>query len=89
MLSPVLKKLQDGKGIAYDQSLDLRAGSVIMLTPQAYGLESIKGVRVLPSIYQEGRDFAIETAEDHSSARLVILDPEVFRGKEILLALGG
>jgi len=89
VLSPVMKKLQDVKGVTYEQSLDLRAGSTINLTPQSYGLESIKGVRVLPGIYQEGRDYAIETAEDFSSARLVILDPEVFRGKEILLALGG
>lgn len=89
VLSPVLKKLQDVKNVSYDQSLDLRAGSTISLTPQSYGLESIKGVRVLPGIYQEGRDYTVETAEDFSSARLVILDPEVFRGKEILLALGG
>jgi len=46
-------------------------------------------VRVLPPIYQEGRDFAIETVQDHSSARLVILDPDLFRGKEVLLAIGG
>jgi hypothetical protein len=89
VLSPVLKKLQDVKGVTYDQSLDLRAGSTITLQPQSYGLEAIKGVRVLPGIYQEGRDYAVETAEDFSSARLVILDPELFRGKEILLAIGG
>lgn len=89
VLSPVLKKLTDVKNVAYDQSLDLRAGSTITLTPQSYGLESIKGVRLLPSIYQEGRDYTVETAEDYSSARLVILDPDVFKGKEILLALGG
>lgn len=89
ILSGVLKRLQDVKNVSYDQSLDLRAGSTIDLTPGAYGLEAIKGVRVLPSIYQEGRDYTVETAEDFSKARLVILDPEVFRGKEILLALGG
>lgn len=89
VLSGVLKRLQDVKNVSYDQSLDLRAGSTITLTPQAYGLETIKGVRLLPGIYQEGRDYSVETAEDYTSARLVILDPEVFKGKEILLALGG
>jgi len=89
VLSGVLKRLQDVKNVSYDQSLDLRAGSTITLTPQSYGLESIKGVRVLPGIYQEGRDYSIETSEDYTSARLVILDPEVFKGKEILLAIGG
>jgi hypothetical protein len=89
VLSPVLKKLQNPKAVSYDQSLDLRTGSTITLTPQNFGLDAIRGVRVLPSIYQEGRDFSIETAEDSSSARLVILDPDVFRGKEVLLAISG
>ena len=43
----------------------------------------------MPSVYQEGRDFSIETADDHSSARVVILDPDVFKGKEVVLAIGG
>ena len=89
VLSGVLKRLQDVKPVSYDRSLDLRAGSTISLSPETYGLEAIKGVRVLPGIYQEGRDYAVETAEDFTSARLVILDPEVFKGKEILLAIGG
>ena len=57
--------------------------------PETYGLHEIKDVRLLPPIYQEGRDFTIQTVEDHSSARLVILDPELFRGKEVLLAVRG
>jgi hypothetical protein len=89
VLSSVLKKVQDVRGINYDESLDLREGTTITLIPQNYGLESIKSLRVLPQIYQEGRDFAIETAVDMSSAKVVILDPEVFKGKELLLAIGG
>jgi hypothetical protein len=46
-------------------------------------------VKLLPSIYQEGRDYSVETAEDSSSAKVVILDPDVFKGKEVLLAIGG
>jgi hypothetical protein len=89
VISPVLKKLQNPKAVNYDQSLDLRQGTTITLSPQNFGLDAIRGVRVLPSIYQEGRDFSIETAEDNSSARLVILDPDAFRGKEVLLAISG
>ena len=89
VLSPVLKRVQDVKGLNYEQSLDLREGTVITLMPGNYGLNEIREVRVLPNIYQKGRDFAIETAEDHSSAKLIILDPELFRGKEVLLAIGG
>jgi hypothetical protein len=77
------------KGLHYDESLDLRQGTTITLLPRNYGLEQIQKVRVLPDIYQEGRDFTIQTAQDHSSAQLVILDPDIFRGKEVLLAIGG
>jgi hypothetical protein len=89
VLSPVLKRVVDVKGIDYEGSLDLRQGTTITLFPEHYGLTAIRGVRLLPSIYQEGRDYSIETTEDSSSAKVVILDPEVFRGKEVLLAIGG
>ena len=88
VLSTVFSKMKDSKGLSFDESLDLRQGTTITLVPQSYGLSEIKAVKLLPSIYQEGRDYTIETQEDHSSARVVILDPEVFRGKEVVLALG-
>ena len=89
VLSPVLKRLRDVKGVNFNESLDLRQGTSIDLDPKNYGLEQITGVRLLPSVYQEGRDFTVETAKDYSSARVVILDPEIFKGKEVVLALGG
>ena len=89
VLSPVLKRVRDVKGLNYDESLDLRQGTTITLMPQSYGLDEIRQVRVLPAFYQEGRDFAIETVQDHSSARLLILNPDLFRGKEVLLVIGG
>ena len=89
VLSGVLKRVRDVKGLHYDESLDLRQGTTITLMPETYGLHEIKDVRLLPPIYQEGRDFTVQTVEDHSSARLVILDPELFRGKEVLLAVRG
>jgi len=89
VISPVLKKVVDVKGISYENSLDLRQGTTIDLAPQTYGLSEIRSVRVLPSIYQEGRDFTVQTVEDGTSAKLVILDPELFKGKELLLAIGG
>ena len=89
VLSPVLKKVQSVKNVNYDESLDLRQGTTITLTPETYGLQEIRAVKLLPSIYREGRDFTIQTNEDHSQAKLVILDPEIFRGKEVLLVIGG
>ena len=89
VLSSVLKRLRDVKGVTFDESLDLRQGTSIDLVPQNFGLDQIRVVRLLPSVYQEGRDFSIETADDHSSARVVILDPDVFKGKEVVLAIGG
>jgi hypothetical protein len=89
VLSPVLKRVKDVKGVTFDQSMDLRQQTTIDLAPQTYGLSEIRSVRVLPSIYQEGRDFAVETTVDGASARIVILDPDVFRGKEVLVAIGG
>ena len=89
VLSPVLKRLRDMKGVTFNESLDLRAQTSIDLVPQNFGLEQIRVVRLLPPVYQEGRDFSIETSEDHGSARVVILDPDVFKGKEVVLAIGG
>jgi len=89
VLSSVLKRVRDVKGLHYDESLDLRNGTTITLLPRNYGLEEIRQVKVLPPIYQEGRDYSIQVPEDHSSAQLVILDPDIFRGKEVLLAIGG
>src|SRR5262245_42639431 len=82
VLSPVLSRLQNVKGVEFNESLDLRAGTSIDLVPQSFGLDRITVVRVLPSVYQEGRDFSVVTSEDYSSARVVIMDPEVFKGKE-------
>lgn len=89
VLSPVLSRLNNVKGLSYDESLDLRQGTSITLLPGRFALQEIRTVKVLPPIFQEGRDFSVETAEDHSSARLVILDPEVFKGKQILVAVNG
>jgi len=85
----VLKRVKDVKGLQYNEALDLRQATTLTLLPQNYGLSEIRQVKLLPPIYQEGRDYAIQTKEDHSSAEIVILDPELFRGKEVLLAIGG
>ena len=89
VLSPVLKRVQNVRGVSYEESLDLRQGTTITLTPETYGLQEIRHVKLLPTIYQEGRDFTIEKSADNSQARLVILDPDIFRGKEVLLVIGG
>ena len=89
VLSSVLKKVKDVKGVDYDTALDLRRDTSITLTPDTFGLDKIGKVRLLPEIYQEGRDFTVETSEGSGSARLVILDPDLFRGREVLLSVGG
>jgi len=89
ILSSVLKRVKDVKGLDYDEALDLRDGTSIAFNPQTFGLEKIRQIRLLPSIFQEGRDFAVETSEETGDARLVILDPDLFRGREVLLAVGG
>lgn len=89
VLTSVRKKLRDVKGVSYEQALDLRLATSISLDPSSFGLQEIHGVRLLPEIYQEGRDYSVEIQEDRGGARLVILDPEVFKGKEVLLAVRG
>jgi Skp family chaperone for outer membrane proteins len=85
VLSSVLQRVENVKGVQYDESIDLREGSTINLDSQTFGLTEIRKVKVLPAIYQEGRDFTIETDEDRHSARVKILDPDLFKGKEVLL----
>jgi hypothetical protein len=89
VLSRVLKRVEDIREIDFDSALDLRRASSITLTPELFGLERITRVRVLPRIYEEGRDFTVETSEENGDAKLVILDTNLFRGKEVLLAVGG
>jgi len=89
VLTTVLKRVQDVKPVNFDTALDLRQNTTITLDPQSFGLERIGRVRVLPSIFQEGRDFKVETSEGTGAARVTILDPELFKGKEVLLAVGG
>jgi hypothetical protein len=89
VITSALKRFRDVKGVHFDEALDLRQRTTITLTPGEFGLERIKQVKLLPSIFQEGRDFTIETAKDERSAKVTILDPDIFRGKEVLLAIGG
>ena len=89
VLSSVLKRVQDVKPVNYDAALDLRETNIITLAPEAFGLDRIGKVRMLPNIFQEGRDFKIETFPGSGMAKVVILDPELFKGKEVLLAVGG
>ena len=89
VLSSVLKNFRDVKSISFDQSVNLLQETSITLDPRAYGLEQVRSVKVLPEIYEEGRDYSVEIPKDRSSARIVIHDPEVFKGKEVLLALQG
>jgi hypothetical protein len=89
VLTPVLKRVRDVRGVRFDAALDLRRGTQIRIDPNRFGLEKIGEVRLLPPIYREGRDFKIEVSEDRSAATVTFLDSDLFRGKEILLAVGG
>lgn len=89
VLSPVLKRVQDVKGIRFDSALDLRQANKLTLYPGRFGLEKIDQIRLLPSIYQEGRDFKVEVSEEAGTATVFFLDSDIFRGKEILLAVSG
>jgi len=89
VLSPVLKRVKDVKPLQYEASLDLRQGTTINLEPRLFGLESIGRIRLLPPIFQEGRDYTVETSEATGTAKVTILDPELFKGKEVLVSVGG
>jgi len=89
ILTRFLKNLKDVKGIAYDESLDLRQAQSISFSPAAYGLKTISGVEIWPEIYREGRDYSIQLSEDGGSATVVINDPNVFRQQRVLIALRG
>lgn len=89
VLTKFLKNLKDVKGIAYEDAVDLRQARSITFTPQTYGLKSIKGVELLPGLYQEGRDYSIQVAEDGGNATLVFNDPEIFKQQRVLISLKG
>ena len=89
VLSSVLKRVKDVKPLQYEASLDLRQGTTINLEPRLFGLESIDRIRLLPPIFQEGRDYTVETSEATGTAKVTILDPDLFKGKEVLVSVGG
>lgn len=89
VLTTVLKRVRDVKGVDFEAALDLRKSTAITLDPGSFGLARIKEVKVLPEIYQAGRDFSVETDADGMGATLTILDPEIFRGKEVILSVRG
>jgi hypothetical protein len=88
-VTPVRKRLQDMKRVRFDAALDLRQATTITFKPEAFGLQRIGKVRMLPPIYQEGRDFSVETSKTSGVATVTILDPELFKGKEVVFAVGG
>ena len=89
VLTRVLKQVDDMRDVQFDTALDLRRDTTITLRPEVFGLESIKKVKLLPEGYEEGRDFAIERSESSSEVKVVILETDLFRGKEVILAVGG
>lgn len=89
ILSKFLKNLKDVKGIAYEDAVDLRQARSITFSPEAYGLKSIKGLEILPGIYQEGRDYSVQLAEDGRTATVVFNDPEIFKQQRVLISLRG
>jgi chromosome segregation ATPase len=89
VLSRFMKNLKDVKGISYDESLDLRQSTSINLEAQPYGLTEIKDVAIWPEIYQAGRDYTVEVADDGQSARVEIIDKNMFKKQRVLIALSG
>jgi len=89
VLSRFMKNLKDVKGITYDESLDLRQTTSINLQAQPYGLKEIRDVAIWPEIYQAGRDYTVEVAEDGQTARVEIIDKNMFKKQRVLIALSG
>lgn len=88
-LTAILKRFRDAKDLSFDRSVDLRTGNTIALNAADLGMERIKKVRLLPSVYQVDRDYVIERSEDGMAAWVVLLDPDLFRGKELLVSIRG
>jgi hypothetical protein len=89
ILTRVLKRFQDVKNVEYDRALDLSRATRITLDAADLGLEKIDRVRLFPSIYHAERDYVVERSEDGTAATVVILDPGLFRGKEVVLSVKG
>lgn len=89
VLTRVLKKVDDMRDVQFDTALDLRRDTTITLRPEVFGLDKIKKVKLLPVGYEEGRDFAIERSDTSGDVKVVILETDLFRGKEVILAIGG
>jgi len=88
-LSPVLKRFRDGSTVHYNNSIDLTRSTTITLAASDVGLQKIGKVEVLPAIFQPERDYVVVPSADGSEATVKILDPDVFRGKEVLFSIQG
>ena len=88
VLSRVLKKLEDMREVNFDAALDLRRDTTITLRPEVYGLARITKVKMLPQGFEEGRDYTV-TPTESGNVKITIQETDLFRGKQVLLAVGG
>lgn len=89
VITRFLKRFQDVQGVDYDQALDLAHESTISLRAEDLGLEKIGKVRLFPTVYHAERDYVVERSEDGATATVTILDPEIFKGKEVIVSVKG
>jgi hypothetical protein len=89
VITRFFKRFQDAKDVEYDRALNLTRGSTISLRADELGLEKIGRVKLLPSVFHAERDYVVERSEDGTTATVTILEPEIFRGKEVVLSVKG
>lgn len=89
VITAFLKRFRDVQDVEYDHALDLTRGQSIRIQAGELGLERIARVKVLPSVYHAERDYIVERSEDGTAATVTILDPQLFRGKEVILSVKG
>jgi hypothetical protein len=89
VITKVRKKFSDAQGVQYDRALDLTRGTKIHIDASDLGLQRIDKISLLPEVFHPDRDYVIERSADGTEATMTILEPDIFRGKEVILAVQG
>jgi len=71
----------------FRQSLDLRRENQIILWRRPLGVQKITAVRLYPDDFQRDRDYRVEIEKRGHGARVIILIPDRFKNREIVIAV--
>jgi len=71
----------------FTQSIDLRAGNIIVVSAAALNIGKIRKITLYPGFYREGVDYKYLFGPDKKEAQVIILDTAKLRNERIVISV--